>query len=78
MHQSFEVYCLNGKSYYFNLYRKDFCENAFKVLNAIRDNLTDKDKFEFVNENTTEEIKKINHEVRKGLISNFVYLLKLN
>ena len=78
MYQSFEVYCQNGKSYYFNLYRKDFCENAFKVLNAIRDNLTDKDKFEFVNENTTEEIKKINHEVRKGLISNFVYLLKLN
>ena len=48
------------------------------LKNAIRDNLTDKDKFEFVNENTTEEIKKINHEVRKGLINNFVYLLKLN
>ena len=78
MYQSFEVYCHNGKSYYFNLYRKDYCENAFKILNAIRDNLTDKDKFEFVNENTTEEIKKINYEVRKGIITNFVYLLKLN
>ena len=78
MYQSFEVYCQNGKSYFFNLYRKDYCENAFKILNAIRDNLSEKDKFEFVNENTSEEIKKVNYEVKKGYINNFVYLLKLN
>ena len=78
MYQSIEIYCQNGKSYFFNFYRKENCENAFKILNEIRDSLKDKDKFEFVNENTSEEIKKANYEVKKGLINNFVYLLKLN
>ena len=78
MYQSFEVYCENGKSYFFNLYRKEYCETAFKILGAIRDNLDDKDKFEFINENTSEEIKEVNYEVKKGIINNFVYLLKLN
>ena len=48
------------------------------VLSKIRDNLSNKDKFELINENTSEEIKKINNEVKQGNINNFVYLLKLN
>ena len=78
IYQSFEVYCQNGKSYFFNLYRKENCDNAFKILGAIRDNLLDKDKFEFVNESTSEEAKKITSEVKNGTINNFIYLLKLN
>ena len=78
MYQSFEVYCQNGKSYFFNLYRKENCENAFKVLSTIREGLASKDKFEFVNENTTEEAKKIVSEVKSGQLNNYHYLLRLN
>ena len=78
MYQSFEVYCLNGKSYFFNLYKKENCENAFKILSSIRDNLTEKDKFEFMTENISEETKKIINEVKTGKINNYLYLLKLN
>ena len=78
MYQSFEVYCLNGKSYFFNLYRKENCENAFKILSKIRDNLADKDKFQFVTENISEETKKIINEVKSRQINNYLYLLKIN
>ena len=78
MYQSFEVYCQNGKSYFFNLYRKENCENAFKVLSTIREGLASKDKFEFINENTTEESKKIMSEVKSGQLNNYHYLLRLN
>ena len=78
MYQAFEIFCQNGKSYFFNLYRKENCENAFKILSAIRENLTTKDKFEFVNENTSEEAKKVTSEVKNGTINNYYYLLRLN
>ena len=78
MYQSFEVYCLNGKSYFFNLYRKENCDNVFKILSAIRDSLDDKDKFEFITENITEETKKVINEVKSSQINNYLYLLKLN
>ena len=78
MYQSFEIFCQNGKSYFINLYKKEHCENAFKILKEIRDKLKEKDRFELINENTSEEIKKVNSEVRHGIINNFTYLLKLN
>ena len=78
MYQSLEIFCQNGKSYFLNLFKKENCEIAFKILKEIRDNLSNKDKFELINENTSEEIKKINNEVKHGNINNFVYLLKLN
>ena len=78
MYQSFEIFCKDGKNFFFNLYRKENCENAFKILDAIREALPDQDKFDFISENTSEEIKKINNEVKNGIISNYVYLLKLN
>ena len=78
MYQSFEIFCQNGKSYFFNLYRKESCENAFVIFSAIRDNLPIKDKFELVSENTSKEVKKVISEVKNGYISNYLYLLKLN
>ena len=78
MYQSMEIFCFNGKSYFFNFYRKEHCENAFKILNVIRENLKKEDIFDLINENTSEEVKKINSEVKNGIISNFTYLLKLN
>ena len=78
MYQSFEVFCQNGKSYFFNLYRKENCDNVFKILTSIKDSLSNKDKFEFLNENISEEVKKASHEVKNGIINNFTYLLRLN
>ena len=78
MYQSLEIFCTRGKSYFFNLYKKEHCENAFKILAAIRDVMKPKDKFEFISENTTKEIKKVISEANKGIISNYTYLLKLN
>ena len=51
IYQSFEIFCRNGKSYFFNLYRKKHCDNAFDILTAIRENLIDEDKFYLLNEN---------------------------
>ena len=78
MYQSLEVFCKNGKSYFFNLYRKEKCEKVFKLLSAIKEKLTGKEIFVFINENTSEEVKKINNEVKTGFINNFQYLSKIN
>ena len=78
MYQSFEVFCQNGKSYFFNLYRKENCDNVFKILTSIKESLSNKDRFEFLNENISEEVKKASNEVKSGAINNFTYLLRLN
>ena len=78
MYQSFEIFCRNGKSYFFNLYKKEHCENVFKILNVMRENLQTENKFDLISENTSEEVKKINNEVKNGNITNYNYLLKLN
>ena len=78
MYQSLEIFCQKGKNYFFNLYKKQHCENAFKILSAIHGNLTPKDKFELINENTTKEVKKVIDDAKDGAINNYDYLLKLN
>ena len=78
MYQSFEIYSYNGKNYLFNLYKKENCENAFKILSSINENLKKRDKFELITENTSEEVKKVINEVNTGSIDNYTYLLKLN
>ena len=78
MYQSFEIFCKNGKNFFFNLFKIEHCENAFKIISAIRETLKIKDKFEFINENTTKEVKKVINEVKTRAINNYTYLLKLN
>ena len=78
MYQSFEFFCQNGKSYFFNLFKKENCDKAFKILKKINSTLDDKDKFEIYNENIDEEVKKINNEVKSGIINNYLYLSKIN
>ena len=63
---------------FFNLYRKEYCKQAFILLDAVRVNLSDKDKFKLVDEDNTEEIKYLNIQLKKGLINNFIYLLIIN
>ena len=78
MYQSFEIFSDNGKNYLFNLYKKENCENAFKILATIREKSAQMDKFELITENTNKEVKKLINEARAGSINNYTYLLKLN
>ena len=78
MYQSLEIFCKNGKSYFFNLYKKEHCEKVFKILSVILEKLKPKDKFELISENTAKEVKKVIHESKMGLINNYTLLLKLN
>ena len=78
MYQSFEIFCRNGKNYFFNLYKTENCENVFIILSSIRDTLREKHKFELISENTTKEVKKVINEVKTDTINNYTYLLKLN
>ena len=78
MYQSLEIFCRRGKNYFFNLYKKENCENVFKILSAIREIMKPKDKFELISENTTKEVKKIIKDVKDGAINNYTYLLNLN
>ena len=78
MYQSLEIYCRKGKNYFFNLYKKEHCENAFKILSAIEQILKQKDKFVFITENTTKEVNTLTEEAFKGKINNYTYLLRLN
>ena len=77
MYQAIEIFCHDGKSYFFNLYRKENCDNVFKILN----NMNDKDnsyKFKIITENINEEMKKINNQVKNKNINNYLYLTKIN
>ena len=78
MYQSIEIFCLNGKSYFFNLFQRTKCDEVFKILNEIRDNLDNKDKFNLINNNIKEEMKNINSKLKNRKINNYLYLSKIN
>ena len=78
MYQSLEIFNLKGKNYFFNLYKKEHCENVFKILSAVNEIMKPKDKFEFITENTTKEVKKLINDAKTGAINNYTYLLRLN
>ena len=78
MYQSLEIFCRKGKSYFFNLYKKEHCENAFIILSAVKDIMKEKDKFEFITENTKKEVNDVIIEAKSGIINNYTCLLKLN
>ena len=78
IYQALEIYCINGKSYFFNLFKKDICNNAFNILNNIREKLDEENKFNILTENISEEVKKINNLVKNRDINNYKYISKLN
>ena len=78
MYQSIEIFCKNGKSYFFNLFRKDHCDNAFKILKNINEKQEQVDKFLLLNENITNQVKRLNSIVKNREINNYIYLLKIN
>ena len=77
MYQALEIFCLNGKSYFLNLFEKTKCDNIYKILHEIRGNLENKDKFEIIDD-ITEKIKIINNDVKSRAINNYLYLSKIN
>ena len=79
MYQAMEIFCDNGKSYFFNLYQKRHCERFFNLLYEINNILDIKDKFKILTENNINgEIKKLQQELSKNFIDNYLLLSKIN
>ena len=79
MYQAIEIFCYDGKSYFFNLYKKKNCEKFFTMLTKININLDSKNKFKILNENNIPgEVKTIQHEVKRNIINNYMFLSKIN
>ena len=78
--QAFEVFCNNGKSYFFNLYKEAICDNFFSKITEIKNNENFKNyDFEIID-------KPFEYFTKKKYTSNWLdkkistleYLLKIN
>ena len=78
--QAFEVFCNNGKSYFFNLYKETICDNFFSKITEIKNNESFKNyDFEIID-------KPFEYFTKKKYTSNWLdkkistleYLLKIN
>jgi len=91
MWQAFEIFLNNGKSYFFNFYKINNCQNAFqifKVLIIFKKKIKKENKYNFlVIKNSAKYFKKMNFckvnfsLIKKwmdGELSNFDYLCILN
>ena len=79
MYQAMEIFCDNGKSYFFNLYQKRICERIFKLFNKINFYLDNRDKFKILNENDINvEVKNLQQKINKNFIDNYLLLSKIN
>ena len=80
VNNSVEIFMKNGKSYFFNFFRKNNVEKAYNYLSELAYNLEKKKykKFSFCINSNEEEIKKLISSFKKGKISNYEYILKLN
>ena len=78
--QAFEVFCNNGKSYFFNLYKETICDNFFSNITEIKNNERFKNcDFEIIDkpfEYFTK--KKYTSKWLDKKISTLEYLLKIN
>ena len=80
LNQSIEIFLKNGKSYFLNFFKKEKVQKAYNYFNDINNRLI-KNKltpFRFNTNNNEEDIKSLSLLFRKGKISNYEYLLKLN
>ena len=70
----------NGKSYFFNFFRSSNDQQAYIYFNDLNKNLIQKRfrRFDFCINSNEEDIKKLINSFKKGKISNYEYILKLN
>ena len=80
MKQSMEIFVKNGKSYFFNLFKKDLCDKVFHIFININQNLLLKNKpqFHIISKDIKLDSKKIATLFKKGEITTYKYLLLLN
>ena len=78
--QSLEIFLKNGKSYFFNFFNKEKVKTAYAYFNEINEKLlkTKFSNFKFNTNYNEDDIKNLSYQFRKGKISNYKYLLKLN
>ena len=77
--QSLEIFISNGKSYFFNFFRINEVEKAYKYFNEINENLLKKNSNQFIFKiNNEDDIKEIVLSFKKGKITTYEYLLYLN
>ena len=78
--QAFEVFCYNGKSYFFNLYKETICDNFFNKIFEIKNDENNKDTdFEIIERPFEYFIKKkYTSNWLEKKISTLEYLLKIN
>ena len=80
VNNSLEIFMKNGKSYFFNFFRNYNVKQAYSYLKELNDTLIKKnyEKFNFVINSNEEDIKIMINSFKKGKISNYEYILKLN
>ena len=80
VNNSVEIFMKNGKSYFFNFFRKNKLEKAYNYFNEMAQILEKKygNKFIFCNNSNEDDIKKVVNYFKKGKITNYEYILKLN
>ena len=83
MNQAIEIFINNGKSYFFNFFKKEYCDKAFNILVNINKNLKKDKKFILTPNDINDKclsniISNRLSQFKKGEISNYEYLLDLN
>ena len=80
VNNSLEIFMKNGKSYFFNFFRKSNVKQACSYFNELNNNLKNKrfKRFHFPTNSNKEDIIKLVNSFKKGKTSNYEYILKLN
>ena len=80
VNNSVEIFMKNGKSYFFNFFRSSNANLAYLYFIDLNNNLIQKrfKKFDFCTNSNEEDIKKLINSFKKGKITNYEYILKLN
>ena len=80
VNNSLEIFMKSGKTYFFNFFRNYNVKQAYSYLNELNATLVKKNykKFNFVINSNEEDIKSMINSFKKGKISNYEYILKLN
>ena len=73
LYQSLEIFHKNGKSYFFNFFKKEIAKKAYDCFSEINQNLLKNNlsQFIFSTNNNEEEIKNLFQSFHKGKFSNY-------
>ena len=75
VNQSIEIFCHNGKSYFFNFFRT---ENVYQAYNYFKEIKKKYQIILFDINNNHDDIKSMTQNFQKGRITNYEYLILLN